>query len=167
MAGFKSEAWVRFCHGLGRNIVVHYSVGPIITLHGRITAREYVDRLGNQVHPMIQTLFLNNDALFQDDSAPIHAAGTVQSWFEEHEGELQHLLWPTLSPDLNITESLWSELEIRVRNRFPPPTSLKELEDVLEEEGYKILIATVQNLYKSIARKSADVLKAKSDPTPY
>jgi hypothetical protein len=69
---------------------VQYSVGPSITLHGRITAREYVDRLGNQVHPMIQTLFPNNDTVLQDDNAPIHTAGTVQSWFEEHEGELQH-----------------------------------------------------------------------------
>jgi hypothetical protein len=46
-----------FCDGLGSNIVVQYSVSPFITLHGRITAREYVDRFGNQVHPMIQTLF--------------------------------------------------------------------------------------------------------------
>jgi hypothetical protein len=29
------------------------SVGAIITLHGLITARKYVDRLHNQVHPMI------------------------------------------------------------------------------------------------------------------
>jgi hypothetical protein len=34
------------------------SVELIITLHGQITAREYVDRLADQVHPMIQTLFL-------------------------------------------------------------------------------------------------------------
>jgi hypothetical protein len=27
---------------------------------------------------MIQTLFPNNDAVFQDDEAPIHTAGTVQ-----------------------------------------------------------------------------------------
>jgi hypothetical protein len=39
---------------------------------------------------MIHTLFLKKDAVFQDDSAPIHTAGTVQSWFEEREGELQH-----------------------------------------------------------------------------
>jgi hypothetical protein len=45
-----------------------------------------VDRLGNQVHPMIQT-FLNNNEVFQDYNGPIHAAGTVQSWFEEHKGE--------------------------------------------------------------------------------
>jgi hypothetical protein len=68
-----------------------FSVGPIITPHGRITAREYMDRLGNQVHPMIQTLFLNDEAVFQDDYVPIQTAGTVQSWFEEHEGELQNL----------------------------------------------------------------------------
>jgi hypothetical protein len=79
MPGSNSETWGRFCEGLGSNIVVQYSVGPIITLHGRITAREYVDRLGNQVHPMIQELFLNNDAVFHNDSAPIHTAGTVQS----------------------------------------------------------------------------------------
>jgi hypothetical protein len=36
---------------LGSNIVVQYYVGPIITLDGRITAKENVDRLGNQVHP--------------------------------------------------------------------------------------------------------------------
>jgi hypothetical protein len=94
------------CDGLGNNIVVHYSVGSIITLHNRITAREYVDRLGNQVHPMIQTLFPNKYAIFKDDIAPIHTAGTGQSWFEEHEGELQHLPWPAQSPDLNTTEPL-------------------------------------------------------------
>jgi hypothetical protein len=66
-----------FCDGLGSNIVVQYSVGPIITLDDRIIAREYVGRLSSKVHPMIQTLFPNNDEVFQDDSAPIHIAGTV------------------------------------------------------------------------------------------
>jgi transposase len=52
-------------------------------------------------------------------------------WFEEHEGGLRHLPWPTNSPDFNNIESLWSVLESRVRKRFPPPTSRKQLEDVL------------------------------------
>jgi hypothetical protein len=60
------------------------SLGPIITLHGRITAREYVDRLDNPVHSMLQTLFQNNDADLEYDNAPIHKAGTFQSCFEEH-----------------------------------------------------------------------------------
>jgi hypothetical protein len=41
-----------------------------------------VDRLGNQARPMIQTLFPNNDAVFQEENALIHTTGTVQSWFE-------------------------------------------------------------------------------------
>jgi hypothetical protein len=36
---------------------------------------------------MIQTLFPNNEAVFQGDSALIHTAGTVQAWFEQLEGE--------------------------------------------------------------------------------
>jgi hypothetical protein len=40
---------------------------------------------------MMQMLFPKNDAVFKDNNAPIQTAGTVQSWTEEHEGELQHL----------------------------------------------------------------------------
>jgi hypothetical protein len=56
--------------------ILWYPVGPIFTLHGRITARKYVDRLGNQAHPMIQMLFPNNDAVFQEDNAPILTSET-------------------------------------------------------------------------------------------
>jgi hypothetical protein len=54
-----------------------------------------------------------------------------------------------------------------VRNRVPPPTSLKQLEDLLQEEWYKIPLETTQNLYGSIARSIAAVLKAVGGTTPY
>jgi hypothetical protein len=167
MPGSNSETWGRFCDGLGNNILVHYNVGPIITLHSQITGSEYVDRLGSQVHPMIQTLFPNNSADFQDDNAPIHGAGTVQPWFEEDEGEHQHLPWPAQSPDLNIIEPLWSVLETRVRNKFHSPASVKELADLLQEEWYKIPLETVQNLCESVPRRTVAVLKAEEGQTPY
>jgi hypothetical protein len=113
---------------------------------------------------MIQTLFLN-DAVFKDDSAPFHTAVTVQSWFEGHEGELIHLPWPAQSPDLIIIEPLWTVLETSMRNRFPPPTFLKQLEDALQEEWYyKFLLEIVRNLYESIPRIAA-VLKAEGGTT--
>ena len=95
--------------------------------------------------PVVQMLFHNNDAIFQDDISPIHTARNVQSRFEEHEDALQHLPWPAQSPGLNIIESLWSVLESRVRSRFPPPSSLKQLEDVLHKEWYDIPLETIQN----------------------
>jgi hypothetical protein len=66
---------------------------------------------------------------------------------------------------LFTVELLWSVLETRVRNRFPPPTYLKQLEGVLQEEEYTIPMQTVQNLYESIQR-TADVLKVNGGPIP-
>jgi hypothetical protein len=54
-----------------------------------------------------------------------------------------------------------------VRNRFLPPTSLKQFEDVALEEWHEIPLQTFQNLYESIPRGTAAVLEAKDDPTPY
>jgi hypothetical protein len=54
-----------------------------------------------------------------------------------------------------------------VRNRFPPAKCLKQLENVLQEEWYKIPLDTVQNLYESIPRRIAALLKAKGGPTTY
>jgi hypothetical protein len=68
---------------------------------------------------------------------------------------------------LNIIEPLCSVLETRVRNRFPFATSLKQLEDVLREELYKIQRETDQNLYEPVPRRIAAVFKAKGGPTPY
>jgi hypothetical protein len=73
MPSSNSETRGRLYHDLGSSIVVQYSVGPIITFHGRISAREYMVRTGNQVHPMIQTLFPN-------DSFPRRQCPHSHSW---------------------------------------------------------------------------------------
>jgi hypothetical protein len=52
-------------------------------------------------------------------------------------------------------------LETKARNRFSSPTSLKQLEDVLQEEWYKIPLETAKSLYESIPTRIAAVLKAK------
>jgi len=122
-------------------------------VNGQITASDYVDILGIQLHPLVQLLFPKNDAIFQDDDSPIHTARSVQSWFEEHEDALQHLLHLAQLHDSNIIEPLWSVLESRVRSRFPP-LSLKQL----EEEQYSIPLETIQNLHESIPRRIQAVL---------
>jgi hypothetical protein len=90
MPGSNRETLRRFCDGLGSNIVVQDSVGPVITI---ITAREYVDRLGNQVHAMIQMLFPNNDA----DNVPFtqlellnHGLKSMQMNFNIFPGQHSH-----------------------------------------------------------------------------
>ena len=49
------------------------SADPIITLNSQITASDYVDIVGNQVHLMVQMMFPDNDAVFQDNNSSIHS----------------------------------------------------------------------------------------------
>jgi hypothetical protein len=99
-------------HGAG-SVMVSCSVGPIITLHGRNNAREHMDSLRNQVHPIIS----EEQCCFPRQQCPhSHSWNCSHSWFGEHKGELQQLPWPEVSPHFNITEPLWSILETRMRN---------------------------------------------------
>jgi hypothetical protein len=50
--------------------IIQYSAGPVLTLNGRITASEYLDIWGGQVHTLVQVLFPNNDANFQENASP-------------------------------------------------------------------------------------------------
>jgi hypothetical protein len=68
-----------------------------------------------------------------------HGLKSMKVNFNIFHGQLNHQV-------LNITEPLWSVLETRVRNRFPSAISVKKLEDVLQEEWYKIPLETLQNL---------------------
>ena len=115
---------------------------------------------------MVQVLF-PNDVVFQDDYTPIHTARSVQSWFEEHEEALQHFPWAANSPDLNIIDTLWSILEIGVRSRCLPPSSLEQLENVPHEVRYSIPLKTIQNLQESVPRRIQALLQANDCPTPY
>jgi hypothetical protein len=83
-----------------------------------------MDILGNQVHPMVQILFPSNDTKFLGDRSPIHTGGSVQSWFEEREDALQHLPWLARLKYHPTTV-------VMVRIRFPLPSLLNQLEDVL------------------------------------
>jgi hypothetical protein len=124
-----------------------------------------VDSLGNQVFPVVQILFPNNDVIFQDDDSPLTQPELFSLALRRMEMHFKHLPWPTQSPDLNIVEQLCAVLESMVRSRFPPP-SLKELRDVLHEEWYSIPLDTPQNLLESIPRRVQTVLQTNSGPTP-
>jgi hypothetical protein len=67
-----SQQWITYEEGslMVLAAISRYSVGPIVTLHGRSTKSEYVDRLRNEVHATLQALFPNIGADSPDHKAP-------------------------------------------------------------------------------------------------
>ena len=80
--------------------------GPIISLHKRINSRDHLKNFSNQGHHIAQALFPERNTIFKDDNTPIHSARIIKEWHEEHCNEVQHLVWPAQSLDLNIIEHL-------------------------------------------------------------
>ncbi|GFX12088.1 transposable element Tcb2 transposase [Trichonephila clavipes] len=115
-------------------------LGPLVTLHGKVKATHYVNILGDQVHPFVQTSFPGECPLYQDDNAPIHTAKIVQEWFAEH------------------------ERESKLRARFPPPSTISALETALHEEWLHIPLQVVHDLYASIPRRIQSVIQSKGGP---
>src|SRR5258706_5840313 len=47
--------------------------------------------------------YYRDDLIFMQDNAPIHTAGLVTEWFQNH--EIETCDWPPYSPDLNPIEN--------------------------------------------------------------
>ncbi|GFX45157.1 hypothetical protein TNCV_3432051 [Trichonephila clavipes] len=85
-----------------------------------------------------------------DDNAAIYAAGLVQLWVGEHNGEVKYLSWPVRSPNFNVIEPSWSIFESSIRNRYHIYTSISSRTfPNLREKWYNILLNTIQPLYES------------------
>ena len=115
-------------------------LGPLVPVKITLNASAYQEILDNF---MLQTLwkqFEDGPFLFQHDCAPVHKARSIKMWVSEY--GVEELDCPAQSPDLNLIEHLWDELDQRLRARPSCPTSVSDLTYALVEEWSKIPINT-------------------------
>ncbi|GFX49096.1 transposable element Tc1 transposase [Trichonephila clavipes] len=86
-----------------------------------------------------------------DDNATCHRTLAVQDCLDSE--DIQRLVWPACSPDLNPIENVWDALGRQVAGRNYPPTNKNTLIRALTEGWDKLPQQLLDNVVQSMVRR--------------
>jgi transposase len=158
-------------HGGGNNLMVWgcmgwNGVGVLTEVQGIMDGQQYCEILEAGVVESFEKLEMpEGERIFQQDNDPKHRSKKADKWFEDN--NINVMVWPAQSPDLNPIEHLWVELKKALKKYPRPAKGVHELWERVVEEWNKIPPETCQNLIESMPRRIQAVIKAKGGHIKY
>jgi transposase len=141
-------------------------VGDIHLVQGNMDGDQFTRILDHRLFSSARRCGLRRgDFVFQQDNDPKHTSGLAQEWLEDH--NVETMVWPAQSPDLNPIETLWALIKRRLNNYERAPTSIHDLWKRVEMEWYKITPEECRKQVETMPRRIRDCLKAKGGPTKW
>lgn len=104
--------------------ISYYGTIELVFETQKMTGESY-KRILQNAFPQFHDLFGPIAWTYQHDNAPIHTARVVKQWIHEQNVEL--LIWPPYSPDLNLMENVWGWL---VRNVYEGGKQFESKDDL-------------------------------------
>jgi hypothetical protein len=124
------------------------------------TANSYLEVLEAELLPIFESL--DSSYSFMQDNAPIHTAGKVRDFLEEH--SITTLSgWPPYSPDLNPIEHIWWHLKTRVFEMFPEVAKEKSQSEHVRQRLESCLQAAWDTLDKSLFDKLYESMQSRME----
>lgn len=134
----------------------------LIPVAGNLTGVRYRDEI---LRPVVVPLIQRHGLTFQQDNARPHTARVCTDFLAQQ--NIDVLPWPAFSPDLSPIEHLWDNLDRRVRRRQPPPGTVQQLLQALQEEWAAIPQPQIRTLINSMRRRITAVLQTHGGHTRY
>lgn len=135
-------------------------LGPLVALEGNLNSVKYLDLLENVLLPELNAV--DTPMVFMQDNAPSHSAGIVSQFFDQH--DIERLVWPPQSPDINPIENLWAIIKAKMQKKFPIPKTRDELIEQVFAIWSDIDMQLLEKLSDSIFKRMEEVLKRKGQP---
>lgn len=107
----------------------------------------------------------NRDVLVVEDGAPSHKSATARNFRVEN--DIINLTHPPSSPDLNLIETLWKSLKVRIASMLPRPTNLDQLWEYAQKAWEEIPMEMINGLVDEMPNRVQSVKTAKGHSTKF
>ena len=64
--------------------------------------------------PTVQERHPEGRIIFQQDNSSVYRSQDIQNWFRG-QPDIEQIIWPPKSPDLNVVENMWAKLKKMIR----------------------------------------------------
>lgn len=133
-------------------------------LVGRQASSDYIYTISEYMLPFAH-LHHGTDFVFQQDNASIHKSHATKAFFEST--DVQVMVWPARSPDLNPIENLWSILARKVYPNGRQYQSVPELQKAILAAWETIDLAVLKGLVSTMPSRCIEVIERRGDKTHY
>lgn len=146
-------------------VIGYYGVGNLVEVQATMDRHRYINLLQDNLRESAENIFgdRNHRFVFVQDNAPPHAAQATQDWL--YQNDVQVMRWPAHSPDMNIIESVWAHIMVKLRRN--PPNTLDELRQRLQLHWGEITPNYLERLYEQLPRRVQALIRGRGYPTKY
>lgn len=143
----------------------YYGIGNLVLVDGNMDHAQYRDILDGNLFSSVENIFgyREHPFIFQDDNATPHRARALQDWLFQQ--GVTRMNWPSQSPDANPIENLWDDIGKQVL-KDRPFTRDALIQSVFIAWG-NLTAQRVPNLYETLPRRMAAIIRSRGYPTKY
>jgi DDE superfamily endonuclease len=144
-------------------------MGRLHWINGIMKGVDYIEILNNHLLGTLRYRKLKKTGktviIFQQDNDPKHTSHVASDWFARK--KVKKLAWPPSSPDMNIIEHVWHQLDRLVRACNLLPKNKEQLWEALQEEWAHFPKSSLDDLYESMPHRVEAPKKARGSHTKY